>query len=313
MKKGRPLRRGDTIGVVAPASPATEAQVYLGKEKLEHLGFNVKLGESCFTDYGGYLAGTPEARSRDVNNMFLDPEVDAIMCLRGGYGTPQILQLLDYDCISSNPKLFIGYSDITAIHTAIRQKTELVTLHGPMLASDLAHDFHDFSLRSLFKTVMQQSPLGQLENPEGKAINCLVSGRIQGQLVGGNLSLIAATLGTPYELDTKDKILFLEDVGEEPYRIDRMLTQLALARKLEEAAGFVLGDWTDCESTNYADGFTVFDLWEKMIAPFGKPTIYNVMAGHCKPTLTLPLGVDVTLDASNKQLIVEESVVTDVE
>lgn len=310
MRKGKALTVGDTLGVVAPSSPPKDkASIDRGKEKLETLGFNVKLGPSCFETHGGYLAGTPDTRARDVNGMFQDPEVDAIMCLRGGYGTPQILHLLDYDLIAENPKLFIGYSDITALHTAIGQKSGLATVHGPMLASDIAGDFSDFSMQSLLRTLTERSPLGELTNPPGEEIECLVGGMAQGKIVGGNLSLITATLGTPYELDTKDKILFLEDVGEEPYRVDRMLTQLALAGKLDDAAGFVIGDWSDCESKDYPDGFTVFDLLEKIMPPFGKPAIYNVKAGHCEPTLTIPFGVETTLDATRIKLTVEESVV----
>lgn len=309
LKKGKALSPGDTIGIVAPSSPIKdEEMIYKGKMKLEALGFNVKLGSSCYETYGGYLAGLPEDRARDINDMFGNPEVDAIMCLRGGYGSPHILPLLNYALIAENPKLFIGYSDITAIHTALGQRAGLATVHGPMLASDIADDFRDFSLHSLLGVLQGQGVLGELQNPPGEEIACLVPGVVQGKLVGGNLSLITATLGTPYELDTRAKLLFLEDVGEEPYRIDRMLTQLALAGKLDDAAGFVIGDWADCTSQHYTDGFTVIDLLTEIVTPYQKPTIYNVKAGHCEPTLTLPFGVDVTVDALQRKLIVEEGV-----
>lgn len=309
MKKGKRLTADSTIGIVAPASPTKRVDdVYEAKDAVEALGFRVKLGASCFAEYGGYLAGTPEERAQDVNAMFCDVDVDAIMCLRGGYGTPQLLTLLDYEAIAANPKLFIGYSDVTALHTAIRQQTGLATVHGPMAASDLTVA-SDFSKRSLLKAMTETVPLGKVNNPPGEDICCLVAGKARGKLVGGNLSLIADTLGTAFELDTKGCILFLEDVGEEPYRVDRMLTQLALAGKLSDAAGIVLGDWADCASKDYPHGFTVADVVAKVVAPYGKPTVVNVKAGHCDPTLTLPLGVTVALDATRGEFVVEENVV----
>lgn len=310
MIKGKALVAGDTIGIIAPASPAKNHQsMTLVQNRVEALGFDVVMAPSCFETYGDYLAGTAEDRARDLNVMFRDPEIDAIMCLRGGYGTPQILDLLDYPAIQENPKLFIGYSDITALHVALGQKAGLATLHGPMAASDIAESFGDFSRQGLLRACREGRPLGKIENPPDDPIECLVEGKAEGRLTGGNLSLIAATLGTPFEIDTKGKILFLEDVGEEPYRIDRMLMQLSLAGKLADAAGFVLGDWADCESREYPEGFTVLDLFTEIIVPYQKPVIYNVKAGHCEPKLTLPLGVEVQLDAGQKWLSVEESVV----
>lgn len=309
MIKGRALTLGDTIGIIAPASPLPKPEIITrAKTAIEMLGFRVKLGQTCFERYGGYLAGAPDIRIEDIHHMFKDPEVDAIMCLRGGYGTMHLLPLLDYELIAENPKLFIGYSDITALHTAFRQKAGLMTLHGPMASSEIVGDFDDYSKESLLRALTQNGRLGKVANPPGTRIECLVPGRATGKLVGGNLSLLAATIGTPYEIDTKDHILFLEDIGEEPYKIDRMLTQLDLANKLAEAAGFVIGDWTDCEAKDLPDSFTVMDLFERIVAPYGKPTIYNIKAGHTKPLMTLPLGVTVSLNATEKTLIIEESV-----
>lgn len=310
MKKGKPLAPGDTIGIIAPASPERDLhKIQQGRVKLEALGFRVVLGDSCFDAYGGYLAGRPERRAQDVDRMFQDPDIDAILCLRGGYGTLHLLNILDYDGMAANPKLFIGYSDITALHAAIGQRAGLVTVHGPMLTSDIANDrFSEFSFTCLWRCITEWNPLGTLPNPPGDAIKCMVEGKVRGKIVGGNLSLIVATMGTPYELDTKDKLLFLEDVGEEPYHIDRMLTQLDLAGKLADAAGFIIGNWADCTSTDYPDGLTVIEVLKRTIVPYAKPTIYNVQAGHCNPALTLPLGVEATLDATHHRLTIEESV-----
>lgn len=306
MKKGRAIAFGDTIGIVAPASPVSEEEVIKAKEELENIGFRVKLGKTCFEKYGGYLAGNAESRVHDLHAMFLDENIDAIMCLRGGYGTPQLLRLLDYDIIANNPKLFVGYSDITALHIALHKYAGLATIHGPMASSFPTLD--SFSKDYLLQALMRSDPLGKIENPEGEEIYCLVEGEAKGQLVGGNLSLISSTLGTPYEIDTRGKILFLEDVREEPYVIDRMLTHLALAGKFNDAAGVVLGTWEDCDPKSNPESFKVVDLFEKIIAPFSKPTIYNLQTGHGDINIALPLGVEASLDATKGVLIIEESV-----
>lgn len=308
MLKGKALKFGDTIGVVAPASPTTEEKVRLAQEQLEALGFKVKMGKSCYGRHG-YLSGKDAYRAEDMNQMFQDPSVDGIMCLRGGYGTPKILNLLDYDLIRSNPKVFIGYSDITAIHTAINQKSGLITIHGPMAASDLAGGIDSFSKESLLKAIMEPVPMGDIENPEGVEVQCFFEGKAQGQMIGGNLALIAATMGTPYEIDTKGKILFIEDIGEEPYRVDRMLTQLALAGKLEDAAGIVLGDWNDCEPENPEESLSLMEVFEEIILPYQKPTVLNYKIGHCTPKITVPIGAAAVLDADQKKLIITEAAV----
>lgn len=289
------LKYGDTIGIVAPASPTEADQVILTKEKVEALGFRVKMGRSCYEKHG-YLAGTDDVRARDLNNMFLDKGVDGILCLRGGYGTPKILNQLDYDGISRNPKVFIGYSDITALHIAINQKCELITFHGPMGATEIAKDLDSFTKESLLKNIMEPLPYGDIKNPEGMKIRPLVGGKGEGIITGGNLTLICSTLGTPYEIDTKDKLLFLEDIEEEPYGLDRYLTQLALAGKLQQAAGFILGNWKDCVASNPDRSLTLQEIFKEILIPYNKPTVYNVMAGHCSPMITMPLGVRACID-----------------
>lgn len=306
MRKGRTLKLGDTIGIVAPASPVDHNEVKDAAKELEEIGFNVKLGQSCFETYGGYLAGTAESRASDIHAMFSNQEIDAIICLRGGYGSPQLLDLLDYTIIEKNPKLFVGYSDITALHIAFLQKAGLATIHGPM-ASRIPTLDH-FSKDYLLRVLMEPKPLGKIVNPEGEPIHCLVEGKVKGKMVGGNLSLISATIGTPYEIDTRGKVLFLEDVGEEPYAIDRMLTHLALAGKFDDAVGIVLGTWEGCRSKARLDSFEVEELFEHIIAPFRKPSIYNVQIGHGEHNITLPLGVEASIDAAKSILTIEESV-----
>ncbi len=169
MRKGKALQVGDTIGLTAPSSPATPEVLAKAQSDLEALGFQVKVGESCRQTYGGYLAGHPQLRAEEINCMFADPEVDAIMCLRGGYGTPQLLPLLDYDCIAANPKLFIGYSDITALHTVFMQEAGLATLHGPMASAGIASEQDPWSRDYLLRAMTCPDPLGEIINPEGQA------------------------------------------------------------------------------------------------------------------------------------------------
>ncbi|GIN56298.1 S66 peptidase family protein [Lederbergia ruris] len=291
---------GDKIGLTAPAGPTDEGKLNKGIAVLKNLGFQVKVGLTCYQNEGGYLAGPAIMRANELNQMFADPNIDAIFCLRGGYGAMQILPFLDFDMIANHPKMLIGYSDITALHIALQQKSDLVTIHGPMPASDLI-SASDFTIQSLLSVLTNAHSSGRIENPPGEIMECLVPGKAEGILTGGNLALITSLLGTPFEINTKGKILFLEDVGEEPYRIDRMLTQLALAGKFDETEGILLGSWTDCQSSNL-NSFQVKDVFRRIIAPFGKPTVMNVRAGHCEPAITLPFGVPVLLQAEEGKL-----------
>ncbi|MGE5702678.1 MAG: S66 peptidase family protein [Clostridia bacterium] len=308
MKKGKALRQGDTIGIVATSSPMQgNESLEKGVADLESLGYRVKLSDTCFERYGQYLAGTPEHRARELNRMFADPEIDAVFAMRGGYGSPQLLPLLDYDLIAENPKLFLGYSDITGLHIALGKKASLATLHGPTISTPFVSGLHEVSRAALLHTLSTNEPLGAFQNPAGEAIECLVPGKASGQIVGGNLALVTALMGTPYELDTKGKLLFLEDINEEPYRIDRMLTQLALAGKLHDADGFLFGTWTRCNSARYADGFSVKDIVNNIVVPLGKPTIWNLQVGHGETNIALPFGIQASLDAEHGSLVFEES------
>ncbi len=308
MIKPRPLKYGDTIGVIAPSSPCYEQdKIENGVSTLEKMGFRVRLGRSCLSRYG-YLAGQDDIRAYDINSMFRDKNIDGIICLRGGYGTPRILDKIDYEMITNNPKAYIGYSDITATHIAINQLSRLVTFHGPMVATEMAEDFDDFSSQSLMGFIMGKENSKALRNPEGEKICCFYKGQCEGELIGGNLSLICAAIGTHYEIDTRGKILFLEDIEEEPYSVDRMLTQLNLAGKLEDCEGIILGDWKDCVPEKPNRSLTLWQVFKSIISPLKKPTIYNLMAGHCKPQITLPIGIRVSMDAYNGEITLMESV-----
>lgn len=305
MIKAVRLQAGDTIGVIAPASPTADERREGARQALEALGFEVHMGESCFNKWG-YLAGSDELRAADVNGMFADPAIQGIICLRGGYGTLRLLDKLDYELIRDNPKVFVGYSDITALHIAINQRSELATFHGPMGASEMAEGMDVFSEASLVKAVTSPEPMGEIINPDGEgAPCCLVPGEATGRLIGGNLAVLTSTLGTAYEIDTTGKILFLEDIDEKPYRIDRMLTQLYLAGKLQAASGIILGDWNNCEA-DPADSLTLEDVLHDILGRAGRPTVFNLRSGHCKPMLTLPLGVEVSINAALGQIVINE-------
>lgn len=306
MIKPQALKLGDMVGIIATSSPTSNENVKAAEDKLIEMGFKVKLGKSPYERYG-YLSGTDSIRANDINEMFKDEEIKAIICVRGGYGTPRILDLLDYDVIKNNPKIFVGYSDITALHIAFTQKCNLVTYHGPMLSSDMIKDFSEFSKDKLFKTLMDPEPLGKISNPQGEEIVTINGGIAEGTIIGGNLSLIVATIGTPYEIDVKGKLLFIEEIGEEPYKIDRMLNQLRLSGKLEDASGIILGDFNNCESGKHEENLTLSQVIADHIKPLKKPTIYNLQAGHCDPMVTLPLGVMARLDADKGELIILEN------
>lgn len=309
MLKPKALKFGNTIGIISPSSPTAEENIQKAYDTLVEMGFKVKMGKSPYERYG-YLSGTDDIRAEDINNMFRDTEVDGIICMRGGYGTPRILELIDYEIIRNNPKVFVGYSDITALHIAFNQIANLVTYHGPMISSDMIDGFSDISKESLLNTIMGfvgQGDRSCVPNISSEEIITINGGIAEGSIIGGNLSLIASTIGTPYEIDVKGKILFIEEISEEPYRIDRMLNQLKLSGKLDEAEGIILGDFNDCGPKKHNESLSLEQVINYYIKPVGKPAIYNFQSGHCTPMITLPLGVRVRLDAEKKEIIILEN------
>lgn len=312
MRYAKKLRFGDTIGLIGPSGAVrTEGAIERAARETERMGFRVKMGESCGQKYG-YLSGTDEVRARDINRMFRDDEVDAIVCIRGGYGTMRILDRLDYAAIAANPKVFVGFSDITALHIAMLEKAQLATFHGPMAASNWAEKpLCDFDRESLYAATMNARPVGELCNPPEYARATVNPGACEGQLVGGNLTLIAGTIGTPWQLDTTGRIIFIEDVGERTYCLDRMLTQMRLAGMFERCAGVVFGDFADCPVEYPEFGCTLEEIIRDVVAPSGKPIMTGLRCGHCTPKLTLPLGVKCRLDADKCTLTVLESAVTE--
>lgn len=305
--KPKRLCPGDTIGVITPASPGNLESAKQGILWLENQGFHVKLGKSV-NQADGYLAGTDAERTADIHDMFAAPDVDGIICMRGGYGTMRLLEQLDYSLIQCHPKVFVGYSDITALHTSIGQRTGLVTFHGPMVSSDIGNDLTDYTGNALLRAITSAEPLGLIDNPPPfQAPEFIVPGIAEGCLTGGNLSLITSTLGTPYEINTQGKIFCLEDVGEEPYRIDRMLTQLLLAGKLQEAAGIVVGVCADCDPKpdTKPPSIQLEEVLQERLGNLKKPILYQLHFGHTENQVTLPFGVTAILDTNG--LVITET------
>ncbi|MCM3567986.1 LD-carboxypeptidase [Neobacillus mesonae] len=298
------LKKGDTVGVIAPAGPPNMENLERGIQFLKSLGLNIKMGKHV-RKVNGYLAGTDQERLEDLHQMFLDYEVNAIICACGGYGTGRIASSIDYHMIKNNPKIFWGYSDITFLHTAIRQETGLATFHGPMLGSDIGkEDTHPLSKEG-FSQLFQ--PLQLVYTEETSSMNVLREGEASGLVVGGNLSLIISTLGTRFEIDTEEKILFIEDVNEEPRVVDRMLNQLWMAGKLEKVRGILIGDFCECTSKNNLS-FTLDEVIEHYIKMADKPAVKGLKIGHCNPHFAIPFGVRAELNTVEKKLIVDAGV-----
>lgn len=296
------LKKGDTVGIIAPASSLPH-QEYLtrGVQFWRNQGYRVQLSNNI-EQVNAYLAGSDVERLADVHQMFRDPEIKALICLRGGYGSLRLLAYLDYNLIRNHPKILVGYSDITALHLACQQKTGLVTFHGPMLYPELgAQTLSPYTRINLLNTLTASSPIGKIAPaPDLPAPVTITPGRVQGLVTGGNLSLVTATLGTSFEIDTRGKILFLEEVDEAPYRLDRMLTQLGLAGKLKCAAGICFGHCTRCKDPDSKYDF--LEVIANHLAPLGVPCCYGLPAGHLAVQATLPLGIMAYFDAGEGSL-----------
>lgn len=299
----RRLRPGDTVAIVAPATATFfPVDLDIARESLEAMGLKVIVGEHIFARHGN-LAGRDEERAADLNGFFSDPTVSGIVALRGGWGSARLLPLLDYDAIAANPKVLLGYSDITALLLAIHARTGLVTFHGPVASSRWNRFAYGLMRRLIFdgealtfENVKQVEP-GELAQRQHR-IRTLNPGTARGRLLGGNLTVLTALLGSPYLPDFSGAILFLEDTNEAPYRIDRMITQLKLAGVLEEVRGLVFGECTECDPGEGSYGqLTLEEILLDHVKPLGIPAWHGAMIGHIPRQFTLPVGSEVAIDA----------------
>jgi muramoyltetrapeptide carboxypeptidase len=239
--------------------------------------------------------------------MFLDPKIDMIICYRGGYGTMRLLSMIDYEIIKNYPKIFIGYSDITALLNTISSKCNFVTFHGPISKSNFTNEY---TFSSFINTLHGGTKPYSITNPPNFDLNFYGESIVSGTLVGGNLTIICSLMGTPYEIDLKDKILFIEDIDEPPYKIDRMLTQLLISGKLNSVKGFILGQFINCD-TSVGNNVTILqDVINNRILSLNKPTVTNLQCGHGNTNLTLPIGANIQIDCLNKKLNILESVIS---
>ncbi|SFC54563.1 S66 peptidase family protein [Clostridium uliginosum] len=305
MIRPKPLKIGDKIALIGASSPTSNERIKASIEAMEKLGFKVVLGKSCTAQHG-YLSGSDEIRAKDINKMFSNKSIDGIFAIRGGYGSARLLDMLDYKMIKKNPKVFAGYSDVTAIHNVLNQKCGFITFHSPMPATEIYSGLDEYTMEYFKRNIFNNKPLGVLNNPKGVEMKTLVEGYAEGRLVGGNLSLICSSMGTKYEIDTKEKILFLEDIGEYPYKIDKMLLQLKQCNKFKDAEGIILGAWTNCIPEEGKESLSLIQIFQELLLAENKPIIYNVCCGHCLPTMTLPLGAKLKMDSTKKEIRVIE-------
>jgi muramoyltetrapeptide carboxypeptidase len=308
--KPQKLKKRDVIGIVAPASPVADpSRIDLGVSYLERLGYNVVVGPNVLKKHG-YLAGTDEERAADLHAMFRDRSVRMILCARGGYGTPRLLRLLDYALIKRNPKILVGFSDITALQLAFWAKCGLVTFHAPMLATDMAEPMDPFTEEMFWLMVTSSQKVGNVGFPEPMETTVVRPGAFTGHLLGGNLSLLVSLLGTPFQPSLDNAALFLEEVGEEPYRVDRMLAHLQNASALRKCRGVLIGRLTDCIPQDPSrPSLSLDEVLKEFALALKKPVISDVPFGHVKQKITLPLGVKARVNVERRTLELLEAAV----
>lgn len=297
--KPPPLRSGDTIGVIAPAGAVYEDLLAKGVRALEASGFQVLLAEGIL-ERKGYLAGSEQQRAETLQRFFLRDDIAAIFCARGGFGSIQLLPALDPELIRAHPKIFVGFSDVTALLNWMSQRCGVVAFHGPMVAVEFAGELEGGVSSGFWEALTGKRRLWQIK---GSGVLRGGGAPVRGALAGGCLSVLVTTLGTPYEIDTAGKIVFLEDVGERPYRIERMLTHLRMAGKLDDVAGVVTGAFNDCESGAERD---VREVLADVFADAPYPVVTGLPCGHATPNTLLPIGLEAELDGRNGVLMLVE-------
>lgn len=304
------LKKGDLIGLISPASsPDDLTRIESSVNYFEKLGYSVIVGKNV-GKYRGYLAGTDEERLEDLHSMFSNKQVKAIFCLRGGYGAFRLLDKINYRLIKANPKIFVGYSEITAIQNAIFTKTGLITFAGPMPAVDFVGEISSFTEEFFWKLVTSKKKIGKIKYPSDPVPQFLRKGVVTAQVLGGNLAVFTALSGTKFFPDMRNKILLIEDINEAPYRVDRLLNQLRLNDVLSKIKGIILGRFVDCyEDDANKKTLTLGEVIDDYICPLKIPSIYVFPHGHIKDFVTIPWGLKIKLDAGNTSVEFLESAV----
>lgn len=303
MIRPEPLCSGDRVALLCTSSAVPEDRLEKSIAAVKALGLEPTVYPSCYeTNRHGYFAADDAQRAKDLQDAFADPTIRGIMCIRGGYGAGRLLPMLDWQEIARHPKPLFGYSDVTALHIALQQCCGLVSYQTPMPSTEWYNGLDPFT-----ENYLRRAIFGGLTGPMdmGDQVETLVPGKAGGPLCGGNLSLVCDSLGTPWEIDTRGRILFLEDVGEKTYRVDGMLTQLRNAGKFESCAGILLGAWTDCPPEDPERTLTLAEIFAEIIVPAGKPVLAGLTCGHVLPTMSLPFGAMARMDADAKLLEVD--------
>jgi muramoyltetrapeptide carboxypeptidase len=303
----RRLRQGDTVGIVAPAWSFDPENFRRGVEELKEMGFRVKYENAIFSNYWS-MAGYDKERAAQINRMFSDKEVKAIFCAKAGYGSIRTIPYLDKKIISNNPKIFVGYSDITILLYYLYKIARMVVFHGPVVSGEMRPEMNSISRDCLLRAITQPEPMGSIECA---SLKILRPGRASGVLIGGNLSMVISAIGTPYDINTENKILFIEDIGEDLEVIDSYIMHLKLAGKLEKVKGIVFGRMVDCVDDS-GNKYTIKDIMDDNLKDMDIPIIYGFPSGHRKPgdiNITLPVGVSVTLDADKPALFINGAAV----
>ena len=305
LTKPKRLKRGDTIGIVAPAWSFDPDRFRKGVAQLKRIGFNVKFDRAIFSRYWS-MAGHDADRAEQINRMFADKEVRAIFCAKAGYGSIRTIPYLDRNIIRKNPKVFVGYSDLTVLLGYLQHAANMVVFHGPVVSGEIHKNMSSITLEYLLQSLTQALPAGEVIFPNLKS---LCRGRATGMLVGGNMSMLVSGIGMPYEMDTDYKILFLEDVGEDLEVIDNILLHLKLAGKFKKVRGLVFGRMVDCHDLS-GRKYRIRNIVDDILGELDVPIIYGFPSGHARgrgANVTLPLGVSVTLDADRPSLILNEA------
>lgn len=295
---------GDEISIISPSSPTSKKNIDEGLKKLKNLGFNYKIYDNLYKN-SGYLAGCDKERSYDFNCALKDKNTKAIMCMRGGYGSLRIMDLINWNFLKENPKIFMGFSDLTPILNYIFKEFKIISFHCPMLTSNLNNLYSRNSLINSITTVRDNY---FIENPKNINLKSFANGKtkVRGNIVGGNLSLICSTLSTKYEIPFKNNILFIEEINESPYKIDRMLMHLYLSGKIFQCSGIILGQFTNCIDDDFSN---IEDILLEKLKLFKKPSIYNLCAGHGEPRLTIPIGAMAEINTKDLTIEILEKVV----
>jgi muramoyltetrapeptide carboxypeptidase len=299
------LQPGDLVGIIAPGGFTNDDALAKAVANIESLGLRARLGDNVHYVYGNY-AGTVEQRLADLHAMFLDPEIKAVWAIRGGSGCISLLEHIDYKLIRAHAKVLIGYSDITCLHLALLKHAGLVTFHGPVASSTFS-DYSVTHMQNVLMTPHDSYTIGMFEEHAPRAVH---GGVATGRLIGGNLSLVSALVGTPYAADFKNAILYLEEVNEEPYRIDRMLTQLQLSQGLQHAAAVMIGTNENCEAAEGESALTLDDTIDQHLQPLTRPAVSGYSFGHIRNQFTIPVGIRARLDADQHTLTLLESAVS---